>query len=813
MELIQVLQKNEATIFAEALSRFKLKVKSLFVTPDDIFQAFFAQYEVDIKSAAFKEIIRTNLSNDLIPENKSSHFTTLNGVKFEFQIGNDAWQVYDPRADVTLDIYNFEQLADVNIYYLDGLLVTSEQLAKLKSKIVANKVKNPRMEQLNANRKLADTMPLPELAKLLRESEEAYYNAEEEEDMLEDLVYDYAKQVYRARRLEENDGGSDSEGETGMEHVPKNVRTLKLPIWMGSLDKVEPDSGKLALWTANYTGPYVISAKLDGASALYWREKGKYKLFSRGDGAEGQDISEYLHYVKLPELPEGVFIRGEMIIPKALFEKKWEKNKDRPNGLYKNSRNGVAGMVNRLGARAAGSARKEINLDFIRDIQFVPYEVIRDPPMPCLQQFEYLESLFGNNVAVYEVLDKVDDAILSSLYDEYVSEIDYEMDGLVLCDNNVHERPYGKNPDYQRAFKKPLETLTAVTEVIEVNWSSVSKDGRLNPVVLFQPIALPGITNVKATGYNAKFIVSKGIGPGAIIEVIRSGGTIPKIIKVIQAAEPQLPTVPYHWSDSKVFIIMDHDDEDEFSESRRNMNVAKLYYFLDTLGAKGVGEKTVEKIYDAGFLTILDVIQASADDLKFLGPKTSQKVVETIYEVVHNANMAEMMAASGAFGSGLGVKSYISILKTYPDLLEMDVVQDNDVDEIVRLIQEVDGFAEKTSRKVAEGMAKFLEFLLLLDEIGITVKSYEAPVAVKSSGRPHELAGKNVAFTGFREKKGDQPITDFLARIGANLQSSMTNSTNVLIIKDESTRNNKTAKAEQKGVTVYTRQDFATKYL
>ena len=97
---------------------------------------------------------------------------------------------------------------------------------------------------------------------------------------------------------------------------------------MASMDKIKPDTNSLQNWTIKYKGPYVLSCKLDGVSGLYSTENthntnntantNKAKLYTRGDGKVGQDISHLIPYLRLPKNKDLV-IRGEFIIPKTLF--------------------------------------------------------------------------------------------------------------------------------------------------------------------------------------------------------------------------------------------------------------------------------------------------------------------------------------------------------------------------------------------------------------------------------------------------------------------------------------------------------------
>ena len=67
---------------------------------------------------------------------------------------------------------------------------------------------------------------------------------------------------------------------------------------MWSMDKIKPDTNALNKWKLKYNGPYVCSCKLDGVSGLF---VGPDKLYTRGNGKVGQDISHLIPYLKLPK--------------------------------------------------------------------------------------------------------------------------------------------------------------------------------------------------------------------------------------------------------------------------------------------------------------------------------------------------------------------------------------------------------------------------------------------------------------------------------------------------------------------------------
>ena len=103
---------------------------------------------------------------------------------------------------------------------------------------------------------------------------------------LTDNEYDIVKEF-----LEKKNPKNKALKEVG---APIEKNKVELPVNMPSMDKIKPDSNALSNWQLKYTGPYVLSCKLDGVSGLYYSMDGKRKLYTRGNGKVGQDISHLL---------------------------------------------------------------------------------------------------------------------------------------------------------------------------------------------------------------------------------------------------------------------------------------------------------------------------------------------------------------------------------------------------------------------------------------------------------------------------------------------------------------------------------------
>ena len=313
-------------------------------------------------------------------------------------------------------------------------------------------------------------------------ADKAYHNGE---SLIEDVTYDTIV--------------SYLEDLTGMKRkaigapVEKGATRVKLPIHMGSMDKVKPDTNKLKNWLKKYNGPYVISDKLDGISIMvhYKPENPVPSIYTRGNGKVGSDASDLVNWMKFPKItsPNDVFFRGELLISKSnwpVFEK-----------TYKNPRNAVSGLI---GGLVSG---KKIRGKFLKLLHFLVFDVVTKELMNSSDQLAYAKSV--GFMTVHHTL--YPDITIKNLSDILISrrtESDYEIDGIIVMDNKVYPRPKSGNPKYAVAFKMVLEDQKAESTVQNVVWN-VSKHGTLKPIVIINPVNIGGSKVQRVTGYNAKW--------------------------------------------------------------------------------------------------------------------------------------------------------------------------------------------------------------------------------------------------------------------------------------------------------------------
>ena len=562
--------------------------------------------------------------------------------------------------------------------------------------------------------------------------------------------------------------------------APIEKNKAQLPYEMGSMDKIKPDTNALTNWTKKYPGPYIISCKLDGVSGLYSTEEKIPKLYTRGDGKVGQDISHLIPHLRLPK-SKGIVIRGEFIIPKSIFETKYKT-------IFANPRNMVAGIVNQKTVSEA-----------IKDIHFVAYEVIK----PVLKPSDQMSFLRIQNVET--VLNKTTTTLTNELLSETLIEWRqtnaYEIDGVIVTDDKLYPRKSG-NPEHSFAFKMVLSDQIAEAKVVDVIWTP-SKDGYLKPRVQIEPINLGGVRIEYATGFNGSFINDNKVGIGAVIELIRSGDVIPHIRKVTTPAEEaKMPSVPYKWNDTHVDVLLEDINSDETVKEK------VITGFFRGIGVEGLSSGNIARIIDAGYDSVPKIINMTvAEFLTVDGfkDKTANKLYNGIKEKLESASIISIMSASNIFGRGFSGKKTELIMEAYPDIL----ISKEPAQEKINKIASIKGMAKKTAEAFVQAIPNFIQFL---QETKLTHKIAqaqleEAPLVEKDPSNP--LFGKTIVMTGFRDAAIQQALKD----VGAKLGSSVSKNTFLVLVKDLEEDSGKAQDAKKLGIKLMTPEEFKAQYL
>lgn len=635
---------------------------------------------------------------------------------------------------------------------------------------------------------IASHFTIEELESVILYATDKYYN---KKPVITDELYDSLIDFLKLKNPK-----SEILNNIGYEIKSKNK--VKLDYWLGSMDKIKPSTNQLSIWTKKYLPPYNLSDKLDGISALLtYNFNGSINLYTRGTADIGMDITHLIKYLNLPEYNtistyclnnniKGdinlIAFRGELIMKKETFQKNWSKK-------LKNVRNSIAGLVN----------SKKINVELASDTDLILYEII-DPFYKIEKQFEIIQ-LLGFKIVTNKIINQtLTFEYLSKYLKERREQCEYNIDGIIVTHSNNQTRNIDGNPKYAIAYKDILEDQIAITKIIKIEWN-ISKSGLIKPTLLLEPVNIGGVEIKRATANNAKFVVDNVLGPGAKVELIRSGDVIPKIQKVLKVATDGIPSMPDYkwvWNETKVDIKISNIN------TNSDVLVKNIYHFFSTLKTKGLGEKNVEKLVNHGLNSIILILEADKEtftNIEGFAEKSALNLVTSIKKALTNISLSKLMFASNKLGIGIGEEKMKHVLSIYPNLI-IDYKKWTKTEFINNLI-EINGWEEKTATLLVNNFNNFINFYNLIKKY-ITLEKKEIK---KEQINNNILIGKIVVFTGFRDKT----LEEKMESNGIIIGNTVSKKTNYLIVKDQSMIDNpteKVKKALELGITIITKENI-----
>lgn len=473
--------------------------------------------------------------------------------------------------------------------------------------------------------------------------------------------------------------------------------TVKLPYEMNSLDKIKTED-KVRKWVDKFSSKKncVIMEKLDGMSALLFfsKKKGepKIRMYSRGSGSTGRDISHMLSYIKFPRFPnlnwETFAVRGELIIPKNL-------------GI-KNQRNVVCGLVNQ-------KKSTEKNIEDMKLISFVSYSLIsglysKSEEIRILQTNSEPDSLVVKHI--FCEMKDVSKDYLSEILEDFRKSSKYDIDGIVLAADDLKELPVeGKNPKYMIAFKSDETQDEYESVVLKISWQ-VTKHNSLKPVLEIEPVNINGCIVKNVSCYNYDYLVKNQVGVGSVITLIRSGDIIPKVVKVLVKSEDYgIPTEYELKIVGKELTIVGECTQAE---------IMKTYNFFKGLGMEKFAISFFTKLYDNKLKTVKSIIKNiyvekkyyMISEIKGVGQKSVDQFIKALERCLSDEQFTLEALLDSCFGKGFSKAKIQKITKEHRSIFCLNYVGD-----VKSVIMKIKGFEDKSASDFVELLKAFHVFL------------------------------------------------------------------------------------------------------
>jgi DNA ligase (NAD+) len=283
---------------------------------------------------------------------------------------------------------------------------------------------------------------------------------------------------------------------------------------------------------------YVAELKIDGLSLSLQYEDGLLlRGVTRGDGRIGEDVTQNARTIrsvplrlksKAKGIDTGLEVRGEVFIPRDVFERTNAEREEQGEPRFANPRNAAAGAIRQLDSRLV--ARRKLDM--------FAYDLLVNGRKPFPTHWEALDWLdkAGFRVNPHRKLAKTIEEVIDFANEKEAlrDELGYEIDGLVVKVNSTAlQDEFGatsKAPRWAIAYKYPARQ--ASTKVLDI-FVSVGRTGAITPVALLEPVFLAGTTVARATLHNEDEIKRLGVKIGDTVMIEKSGEVIPKVLSVV----------------------------------------------------------------------------------------------------------------------------------------------------------------------------------------------------------------------------------------------------------------------------------------
>ncbi len=553
------------------------------------------------------------------------------------------------------------------------------------------------------------------------------------------------------------------------------------------------------------TAGYLCELKIDGAAVSLLYENGILaRAATRGNGVLGEDITVNIRTIReIPlrlkgdRVPARMEIRGEVYMPFSGFREMNEKRAAAGEPTFANPRNAAAGSLRMLDSRVTAA----------RPLRFFGYQVQPAPEaarmVSIATQEEALELIQEWGVPVNAFRSKAAslEEVLEFAHrvEQTRGDLDYAIDGVVVKVariglweelGTVGER----EPRWAIAYKFAPDLATTTLKSIEIN---VGRTGSLNPYAVLEPVEIGGAIVKLATLHNFEDIARKDLRAGDTVLVKRAGEVIPQVVSPLtehRTGHEEPFHAPTHCPACGTPVERPADEVMIYCPNTACPD--RIYWSLvhfvsqGALDIRGLGERTIAQLLERGMVRdVADLYALKKDDLLTLegfADTSAQNLLGSI-EASKQRPLTNVLVALGI--RHVGAHAAQVLARHYRSM-----------DRLMAATEQEYAAIHGIGATTAEALATFMQeprnrhVIERLAEAGVNMQeNVAAPVDAA-------FAGLSFVITGTLPTMSRKEATEFVERRGGRVSSSVSKSTNFVVVGDDP--GSKFDKARQLGVRI-----------
>jgi DNA ligase (NAD+) len=546
---------------------------------------------------------------------------------------------------------------------------------------------------------------------------------------------------------------------------------------------------------------YTVEPKYDGlAIELTYRDGLLFRASTRGDGYEGEDVTQNIRTIKsmplkiaeVSKVPAELDIRGEVYMDIEEFEALNREREQKGESVFANPRNAAAGSVRQLDSSITAARKLHLACYGIGTVKGIEFK----------SQLEFFKWLAKTRFPIPSVLKLgkgIDEVIhLIREIEEKRRTFPFETDGAVIKVNDFElQRLLGvktREPRWAIAYKFPAhQGTTRIKDII----SSVGRTGVITPIAMLEPVRIGGVTVSRSTLHNWDEIERKDIRVGDTVVVERAGDVIPHVVMVIKekrTGKEKTFHIPEKCPVCGSKIVR---EEGEVAVRCVGLNCPaqvqeRIRHFASrgALDIEGLGEKSVELFYSSGLVNhFVDMYRLKKGDLLSL-PRFAEKSAQNLIDAIERSKHITLAKFLYALGI-LHVGEYASKLlaKNFEKLEDLYEIS---TERIIKIKQ--------MGEKIASSVSDFfkdpenIKTLKTLKSLGLMITNPDFKGKEKGE-RP--LEGLTFVITGTLPRPRNE-VEELIESLGAHASSLVSKSTDYVIVGENP--GSKLQKAQSLGV-------------
>ncbi len=553
---------------------------------------------------------------------------------------------------------------------------------------------------------------------------------------------------------------------------------------------------------------YVCELKFDGASISITYVKGSMSVAAtRGDGTKGDDVTENVKTIRsIPwkidgnNLPDEFIMRGEILMPRAVFNVLNDERSREGLNLFANPRNAAAGTLKLLDPSVVAS-RKLICLFYYLLGDNLPYSTHYENLMQASRWgFQVADSL-----RICKNIEEVMGFI--SYWEEKRSELPYDTDGVVIKVNSLEQQKElgftAKSPRWAIAYKYKAEQ--ALTRLLSVSYQ-VGRTGAITPVANLEPVLLAGTTVKRASLYNEEQIFLLDLHVNDVVYVEKGGEIIPKIVGVDQDSrdeKSQRISFIDKCPECGSALVKNEGEANHYCPNYLHCPPqikGRIGHFAGrkAMNIEGMGEETIDLLFNKGLVRnvadLYDLKSEQLEPLERLGEKSAANIIASIKGSVR-VPFPRVLFALGIRHVGETVaKTIASEFRNIDELIHADI-------DILTRIREI-------GPKIAASIVSFFNDPENADVINrLKSKGINFGGQTKTEAAGSALKGKSIVISGVFEKHSREEYAELIEKNGGRNSSSVSGNTS-FILAGENMGPSKREKAEELGVPLISEDEF-----